>query len=257
MVRGATGGDGPELQHRAEPLLEAAQLASDFPLLRPESRSFDRWLDRLAAVGEAEDEDVDRGIAAIGRLERRRIVRAARALGAPWQRVVAELEDGTVAEHALLAGAVAAGLKERKAPDHLALELLEEREDLREDPAEALSFALEACDLWSVVEAERLDRALAELPDELDDYEYEAVWHRTIAAEARRLARGPHRRRLEVLVRRLGAQLPLDGYPLASDALAQACAAFVRVPVVRERLLALLLADTLGPLRHIQLGLAA
>jgi hypothetical protein len=234
---------------------EAATVPEHFPLLRPASRSFELW---AAARPDVEDREcVQLGIEAMGWRERRRIVLGARRLGDGWRNVTAGFGDERVAERALLAGAVVSGLREREPPDELALELLEERDDLREDPAEALSLVLEACDLWSIVEAEQLDLALAELPGELDDYEYETLWHRTIGSEARRLAGAHHRRRLELLVRRLRQQLPFDRYPLASAALTRACDAFERVPGIRERLLALLLADTLGPLRDIQLGRAA
>ena len=104
---------------------------------------------------------------------------------------------------------------------------------------------LECGDLWSVRESIQLDAALAALPDELDDEEYERRWKETIEVMATRLTTRWHRKRLPVLVRRLRARLPLAGYAEVSAALESACESFERDSAVRARLAAELLADSL------------
>jgi tellurite resistance protein len=73
-----------------------------------------------------------------------------------------------------------------------------------------------------------------------------------IEAEAARLRSPHHERRLRRLVQRLRSQVPIAESAKASAILANACAAFERDPAVRAKLAALLLADSLGPLRQAQ-----
>lgn len=228
---------------RLEVLVEdATRVARLFPQLRPVGKAFSAWADRVAADDAAEASAAD-ALALIEPAERSRI---ADGLPGIRERYCAELGDERLAEQALLVGAVAAAVDERLPPDPRMLELLEEREDLRSDPVEALALALEAGDLWGLVETAQLETALRDLPEELDDEEYEQHWDAIVAAEAKRLARRWHKRRLAELVGRLASQLPFSDYPAASAALALACEAFEHDRGVRARLAAALLGDSLS-----------
>lgn len=230
---------------QAEALLAAAALPTVFPLLRPDCKKFDVWAERVLARGISPDDPPPRllegGVAALSRGERERIVRwpgenAPRA----WAELRGLLLEERLAE-ALVAGAVMAGLNERRGIDPLALDALEYGEEAVEDPG-ALAVAIEPSDLWSPAEAEVAGAALDAVPeDELDDERWDAV----VASEAELLATGRHRSRLVRLVGYVRRALPDPDYPRASVALAGACDAFQRDRAVRRRLAALLLTDAL------------
>jgi hypothetical protein len=230
-------------------------LPVSFPLLRPDSDDFEEWLtaQRAESPTRALVED------AVQRLplpERARISRSyARWFPQAWGSLVACVRDEAAAETAVLIGAVAAALAEERLPDEFVLELLEDDPEPAE-PVEALALSLEASDLWSVAEAIAADRVVAAIPDD-DEDEYERRWDADLQREAARLLTRRHRRRLWLLVRRLHRELPIAGFPRASDAIAGACAAFERDRRVRARLAATLLGDTLGPLLWQQRRLAA
>lgn len=168
--------------------------------------------------------------------------------------ICADVGGEDVAEDLVLFGAVAAALGEERLPGDLELWLVED-DPAPADHAETLALCLSATDLWSVVEAVAADAAVAAITDELDDDEYEVQWNAVLAREAGALLTRRHRRRLWLLVRRLRAELPITGFPEASEAIDRACAAFRRSRAVRARLAALLLTDTLGPLHPLVLPL--
>ena len=152
----------------------------------------------------------------------------------------------------LVAGALGAALRETRTPDHLAIQLLQDEDD----PAEQLALAIDATDLWSIHEAAALDEVLASLDSDLDDDLYERVWIATVEHIAARFWTDAHERRLDVLVGRLRSQLR-ELPPSTGEILGRACGAYENDPAMRERLVALLLSDTLGPLLRLNMSLPA
>jgi hypothetical protein len=212
-------------------------LAFHFPRYRPATPAFDAW-------AETASEDLDRatvadGVACLDRQERDRIAGGlAREYPDVWASVVADLGDEKLAVTLVLGGAVVAGIKERhRAPDAEALTVLEREGAARADPVEALALALDATDLWSVIESEQAAAAL------------EAAGfggaRAALAAEADRLSGTWHRERLHVMVARLRACLPDPAHPLASVALRRACDATDTDRKLARRLLVELLLDSL------------
>jgi hypothetical protein len=156
----------------------------------------------------------------------------------PWSSVVSDFGDEELAVEIVLAGAVVAGVNERRQPiDVEGLDVLEHDAEARDDPVEALALLLDCHDLWSVIESGEAARAVDRASGSAGD----AV----LAAEADRLATTWHQERLNVLVHRLQAQLPEPDYPLASQALASACRRLDTDRVLGRRLLAELLLDSL------------
>jgi hypothetical protein len=222
----------------------AARLATDFPQLRASGDAFSAWASRAAL--ETSGTTAREGFDLLEPRERRRIERAiARELPAIWRSFCDETGDEELAAYILVLGAVIPSVEELAPPDSARLELLEAVDDLRGDPCVALASVLDYGDLWGVRESIQVDAALAALPEELDDEEYDRRWEETIEVMATRLTTRWHRKRLPVLVRRLRARLPLAGYAEVSAALESACEAFERDRAVRARLAAELLADSL------------
>lgn len=224
-----------------------------FPLLRPNSAVFEDWLADLPRGAELTRELVNDALAVLGDRERKRIAALhARAFPSLWASLVADVDDEHVAEQTVVVGAVVAALKEDPRPDDQALDLLDD-----DDPAEALALCIDPCNLWSIFEAAMAEQAVAAIPEHLDDDAYARRWDEVLGREADALATKWHRRRLALLVRRLRAQLPIGGFPHASEVLTRACAEFERHKRVRTRLATLLLEDTLDPFRLLDLPLAA
>ena len=117
-------------------------------------------------------------------------------------------------------------------------------------------MAIDATNLWSIDEALALDEVVASLDPDLDDDLYERVWIATVEHVAARLWTDAHERRLDVLVGRLRSQLQ-ELAPSAGEMLGRACGAYAKDPAIRQRLGALLLSDTLGPLLRLNLSLPA
>jgi hypothetical protein len=233
------------------------ELPLHFPRLRPAGEPFAAWADEVAARGLG-DPPVAEGIARIDAEERAGIEGAhAKEFPDVWQSFCADLGgDEEMARRAVLAGAVAAAVKERQPPDPDRLALLEDSGDLCRDAGETLAFLLEAGDLWSIAESAQVEERLRAIPDDLDDDAYEPEWYGVVAREAERLMTPWHEERLALLVRRLRAQLPLAGFPAASTALEEACAAFERDAGLRRRLAELLVIDAFSRL-PLDLPLAA
>lgn len=231
-------------------------LPARFPLLRPDSDDFEDWLAVHRSDRPTRDL-VEAGGNVLDVAERERITGSyARWYPQEWARLTADVRDVAMVDSTVLVGAIVAALSEQRPPSELALVLLEDDSE-PEDPAETLAICLEATDLWSVEEAATADRAVAGIPDELDEDEYARRWQALLEREAAQLLTKRHRRRLWLLVRRLRGEEPFEGFPYASRAVEQACAAFVRDRRVRLRVAAMLLGDTLGPFRWQQFQLAA
>ncbi len=108
---------------------------------------------------------------------------------------------------------------------------------MREDPVEALALSLEGRDLWSVIESARTVEAIDAAADDRTEATYRAA--------AEQLATEWHVERLAALVERLRRRLPEPSYPLASVALADACARVAADRKLARRLRAEVLLDSL------------
>ena len=216
---------------------ELFDLAYLFPRYRPVSVEFEDWT--RTAPEDFSRGALEEGLARLDAAERDRIVGGfQREYPGPWASVVADFGDESLAVEMVLAGAVVAGVSERRQPiDVEGLDVLEHDAEARADPANALALVFDCHDLWSVIEsgiaAQAVDRVGFDAAD--------AVF----AAEAERLATTWHHDRLSVLVDRLRARLPTPGHPLASEALERACERLDSDHLLRRRLLAELLLDSL------------
>ena len=241
-----------ELARRADALEVLGGLASLFPLMRPSGGELEEWL-AAHATPDPDPETTAAGVALLSPAERRAIVDAhlTRYPGG-WQSLVDDVGGVETAEESAVIGALYAALRETRTPDHLAIQLLGDEDD----PAEQLALTIDATDLWSIQEAAALDEVLASLDSDLDDDLYERVWIATIEHIAARFWTDAHERRLDVLVGRLRRQLR-ELPPSAAEILGRACGTYENDPAMRERLGALLLSDTLGPLLRLALPAAA
>jgi SEC-C motif len=216
---------------------ELFDLAFHFPRYRPLTANFDAWAQ--GAPEQPSCESVGEGLARLDRRERKRIVGGfQREFPAQWTEIVADFGDEALAGEIVLAGAVVVGVSERLQPlDQDVLDLLEYDENAR-TPIEALALTIDGGDLWSVIES-------AQAADALDRVFSERAAGRVLADEADRLATGWHDQRLSILIGRLRARLPVPEYPVASDALLQACDRFDSDTVFARKLRAELLQDSL------------
>jgi SEC-C motif len=233
-----------DLARRADAVEVLVGLPGLFPLLRPADAVFEAWAAAHATESPSEAL-IAEGVALLAAAERERIEGShARAFRAVWDGLVADVGSEAEARELLVAGAVAAALREGRTLEPASLAVLERTPRLRESPHVALSVVLAGSELWSVIEAASAADAVwrADDPDEL------AEEIRDAAAE---LATPAHVRRLELLVERVRAQLPAPRFPAASAALAQACEAFVADRDVRAGLAALLLGQAVGAYRSL------
>jgi hypothetical protein len=241
------------LERKAGALEELITLAQLFPRLRPRGKAFGAWAERVAAF-ELSGPPLDKGVALLepGELGR---IEAAHAEEFPdvWRSLIDDVGDEELARAAVVRGAVAAGVWERRPPDAMALRWLGSPD---EDPSEVLALVLDAGDLWSVHESVIAEAALAELDEGLDDEAYELAWDAALAERAPGLWTGWHEARLAELVARVLSLLPLEDLPAATVTLAAAFEAFERDAVVRRRVANMLLEDSFSRSR-LTLALAA
>jgi hypothetical protein len=218
---------------------ELLALAYHFPRFRPQSAAFDAWA--VTAPEDPSDDALADGLATLDTDERRRIVDAiGREQAEAWESVLADFGNDELAVELLLAGAVAAGVNERRRPLDEALWLLEF--DGEVDPVTALATAIQPEDLWSVVESAVTAVALDEVSDDLDDDEFERRSTAVLESQAARLRTAWHDERLNALLARLRERLPDPEYPRASAMLLDAVD---RADAVRSRLATALLSDSL------------
>jgi hypothetical protein len=219
-------------------------LAAGFPLLRPNSSKFDKWLDTQDGR-EITRAMVDEGKELLSAAERDRIAHEwARDFPDVWRSLVDDVGDEAEAEQIVLIGAIVAALKEPRTIDPEVLELIAEQGDeLEADPAETLALVLDPIDLWSIVEAAGADDVLVQIPDFLDDDAYAVLWDATVERRVKRSWSPRHEGRLRRLVRRLQARAEALDNARAAELLRGACAAFDSDLTVRRRLAVLLLAD--------------
>jgi hypothetical protein len=230
---------------RADVTAELFELATWFPLLRPDSQEFDAWLDARDG-NEITKTLVEEGGSLLSAAERERIAHEhAREFPEVWRSFVEDLGDEAEAEQIVLIGAIVAALKEPCAIDSDVLELIAvQGDELESDPAEILSVVLDPVDVWSIAEATTVDAALRQIPDFLDDDAYAVRWSGAVEFVMTRLWSPRHDRRLARLVRRLRARVELVEDARVSELLRHAYAAFERDEAVRMRLASLLLIDS-------------
>jgi hypothetical protein len=238
-VKRCCGVDGVLDRERraADAASDLLSLAYFFPRCRPVSAAFDEWA--RTAPEEFSPGALEDGLAELDPDERERIVGGFRADHPTlWSDVVADFRNEQLAVELVLRGVVVIGVSERRQPmDGEGLEMLEQDAGARVDPADVLAYVLDCRGLWSVIESYQAVDAL----DEADD----AAAERVLAATAEGLATAWHHDRLRVLVDRIRPYLPLPMYPLASQAVADACDRFDADAAFRRRLLAELLLDSL------------
>jgi hypothetical protein len=244
-----------------ESVAVVASLPILFPLLRSSGPAFDAWVERglAATVTDASGlaDLVDEGLSLLGQDEAERILELAPTVSPDlWTHLRNDLGDEQL-EDLLHSGAVLAALGEQRTLDPHTLALLDGTNVFDQDPLEPLALTLDADALWSVVEAEAAEAAVAAIPDYLDDEAYERRVESSLAQIVRSYWSDSHAERLQTLVARVRAQLPLAGFPRATRALATACDFFAGEQSGCERLAAMLLFDTLDPFWADELDLAA
>jgi len=226
-----------------EALREAVELALHFPLLRPEPWRFDAWVDAVGPVERVTGELLNEGLALLDEDELERIAHGhASEHPQAWAGICRWIGDETVAEEAVLAGAVAAALQEQRVLDPDRLSLVEGSAAWAA-PDEALAVVLEATDLWSLVECCALEEAIGHDPGASGER-----WPELCRLQARRLLTPRHERRVGRLLGRIRAQLPVAGYPQASRLLARACREVEQDAELRASVAAILLGDALAEL---------
>jgi SEC-C motif len=241
------------LERRADALEVLAGLGSFFPLMRPCGGELETWLAEHATPS-ADEATLDDGISHLTDNDRRAIIDA-HALRYPdvWRGLVDDVGGSETAERIAIAGAVAAALSESRAPSAQGLVWVA----AEHEPAEALAFALDPMNLWSIAETTLLDEALSAIDDTLDDDRYEVLCEAALERVAWAFWSDAHARRLDVLVQRLRASLPTLKPERAAQVLGEACVAFDEDEAVRRRVGALLLWDSLAVLERISRAAAA
>jgi hypothetical protein len=216
--------------------VDAVELPAYFPLMRPDCKRFDTWVDEVgldALPSSVSPALLADGAAALSKRERERIVAwIPECMPLIWRRLLRSVDEPTLVS-AFLTGAVTAGLAERLPLERESLEVLEADDD---GPVETLALAVDPHDLWSPAEVILVDAALAFL----DTIEDDKVWEHTYAVvlrnETRFVTTPEHRRRLVRLVGYVRGQLPIPGFPAASRRLEEACGVFSSGRAVRSRL---------------------
>ncbi len=233
------------LEDRLAAVEEIAKLAFRSPQLLPDSDAYDDWV-RATVAGEIPS-DVNAAIATIGGDEPERILATCLDLFPDeWSALSARSVSERDALAALLGGAVVAGIRDFRYPERFAVETVEASDDLSGDPFEALAMCLEGSQLWSPAEGLEAERAIAAIPDWVDDDVYEIRWQEALRITAPRLVTEWHRRRLARIVGRIERQLPFEGFPRASAAIQAGCGQFAADERFRARLAATLLGDMVG-----------
>lgn len=246
------------LELRLSAIEELARIAYRSPRLVPDCDGFDDWVGAVLAGEIALD--ANQGIEALGVDEPVRIVAACLELHpSEWDELSVRAGSDRDAVGALLGGAVAAGIRDHRPVGRWLVETVEETESLRDDPFEALAMCLDGEQLWDDSDGFETDRAVATIPAWLDDDAYDVHWQEVVTTVTARLATDWHARRLQRLVRRVERSLPFAGFPSASAAIAQGCAAFGEDEAVRRRLAEIMLEDMAGreTVRQLRASLAA
>ena len=217
-------GDSRNENAREQALQEAAAVAGLFPGLRPRGSAVEDFLDRIAATHPGDDELPDvlvGGVDLLGDSERRRLIESwAGPYEDRWHSLVNASGDVAGAERALCVGALRAAVAERQPTPRGLLATLESGA-LRRSPFAALGLALEPALVWSYDEARAASTA----------QEGRRRWKersRVVEEVAYALMTFDHVRRTRTTAARLGAELPAEGLPIASELLGTACAEVVR-----------------------------
>ncbi len=238
-----------QLERRGEAAEALYRFPEPFPLLRPSSSALERWAASLDA--DLSEDDLDAGLE-IAAGERERILALCTGqYRVFWEVLVEDLGgDPHAAEELVIAGALAAFAAERREPHPDDILHLEACEDCRAGAPRALARVVDACDVWSMLEA----GALASACEEADDLE---EFETTVRALAAAHWTPQHDERLALLVERVRLALPVPGRPLASAALADACARFDTEAAVGAETAALLLESALDAFDAVEAQRAA
>ncbi len=230
------------LKDKASAIEDIATLAYHSPELVPDSDAFDGWV-RGALAGEV-DASADDALATLEDGEAARIVAACLDIHADeWPGLVRRCGSGRDAAAALLAGSVAAGIRDHHPPSRRLIELAESSKTSQDAPLEALGMCFDGSQLWSDEDGVEAARAIEAIPEWVDNDEYERRWLAELEAVAANRTTDWHRRRLARLVGRVERRLPFEGLPRASAAIAAGCTEFAADEHSRLRLAAMLLSD--------------
>ncbi len=218
-------GDSRNDYAREQALREAAAVAALFPALRPRGLAVEDFIDRIAAAHPEDDDPPDvllaEGVDLLGDSERHRLIESwAGPYEDRWNSLVDASGDVADAERALCIGALRAAVAERQQTPRGFLETLESGA-LRRSPFAALGLAIEPALVWSFDEARAASAAQ-------DGRRKSKERSRVVEEVAYALMTFDHVRRTRTTAARLGAELPVDGLPTASELLAAACAEVVR-----------------------------
>jgi SEC-C motif len=237
------------LERRIEALESIARLAFRSPQLLPAVDAYDLWVGEVLA--RRRRPVPDEAIETLGKQEIERIVTACFGLfREEWEELSGLVADEREALGALLAGAVAAGIRDCAPIGGGWIADIEDDEELASDPARSLGYLLEGEMLWEIADGDVATAALRRVPDWVDDDVYDVEFWVVLDATAAELGTDWHRARLARLVDRIRGELPFAGYPRATAALERACRRFVDDPAVPVRLAATLLSDMLGRRRY-------
>lgn len=226
-----------EASVRRRALRWCRDLAGWFPAIRPGAEALTVAEDIAAALGPNDGTvslaDIRRVCWFIDDAARRSLVNWFGAEhGDQWASVCSDAGDVGALESALVEGAARAAILERRLPPELRLAHLETGEAPHETSCDVLTVTLLPETVWSIVEADRAEQAIAASSGPL--------WAEALPNAACELRSDDHVERVQVLARSLSRQLPAPGYPQATKLLARAYS-----DAARDRNVALQVADQL------------
>lgn len=221
------------LEARLSAMAEVMALPTLTPRLRPMSAGFEAWALGVGRVADHPAEALlDAGVAAMGEIERRRLVeRCALLCGRAWDGMREAVGDDEECELLLLRGAVLAGLHEREPISAAMFRAVERHAEHCDDPVCLLAAVLNPTDVWSLVEVAEIEEAGAGDAGSMEEL---ARWRWSRA----------HGMRLELVLGRLRAELE-RAPPHARSALEDAIYAVYRHPERRPDLAVALLGQAL------------
>jgi hypothetical protein len=193
----------------------AANLAGFFPWLRPDSRDFLRFAERVAGElgpndGDVSAERIEQGIALLTSDERRGLVaRFVDRHPEQWAAVRSDAGDAPALEQSLVAGAVRTAILERRLPPASRLADLERGVAPVHSPRDVLAVTLPPEAIWSVIDLQAAETAATGVGTESE-------WLGAIMSVAGVRAHKAHPQRVQALASALRRRLPAHAFPTAS-----------------------------------------